>query len=156
MSDTHGFLHPKVFDYFADVDEIWHAGDIGTVQVADALKAFKPFRAVYGNVDDRDLRTEYPEDLRFNVNGLDVWITHIGGYPGRYAPRIAPLIKADPPRLFISGHSHLLKIVPDPRLHLLHINPGACGRQGWHKVKTLVRFDIDGGKIKNMRVIELP
>lgn len=155
MSDTHGYLHPKVFEHFATVDEIWHAGDIGTSEVANTLKDFKPFRAVYGNVDGQDIRQEYPEDLRFTINGVKVWMTHIGGYPGRYAPRVIPLIKANPPQLFISGHSHILKVVPDTRLHLLHINPGACGKQGWHKVKTLVRFDMDDGKIKNLEVIEL-
>lgn len=155
MSDTHGYLHPKVLEHFASVDEIWHAGDIGAVEIADSLKALKPFRAVFGNIDGKDIRGEYPEDLRFTVEGMDVWMTHIGGYPGRYAPRIAPLIKRNPPQLFISGHSHILKVVPDNKLHLLHINPGACGRQGWHKVKTLVRFDIDKGKIKNLEVIEL-
>lgn len=155
MSDTHGYLHPKVLDHFAAVDEIWHVGDIGTVEVAESLKSFKPFRAVFGNVDGKDIRQEYPEDLRFTVGGLDVWMTHIGGYPGHYAAHIAPLIIQNPPQLFISGHSHILKVVPDNKLHLIHINPGACGRQGWHKVKTLVRFDIEEGKIKNLEVIEL-
>lgn len=155
MSDTHGYLHPGVFDHFADVDEIWHAGDIGTVQVAEALKAFKPFRAVHGNVDGKEIRLEYPEDLRFQIDGLKIWITHIGGYPGHYSPRIKMLIAQSPPQLFISGHSHILKVMPDNQLHLLHINPGACGRQGWHKVKTLVRFDIENSKIKNLEVIEL-
>lgn len=155
MSDTHGYLHPGVFDHFADVDEIWHAGDIGSVEVADALEAFKPFRAVYGNIDGRDITSRFPEDLRFDCEGVDVWITHIGGYPGRYAPRIKPLIAADPPQLFICGHSHILKVIPDTRLHLLHINPGACGRQGWHKVKTLVRFEIENAKIERLQVIEL-
>lgn len=155
MSDTHGYLHPGVFDHFADVDEIWHAGDIGSVEVADALEAFKPFRAVYGNIDGRDITSRFPEDLRFDCEGVDAWITHIGGYPGRYAPRIKPLIAADPPQLFICGHSHILKVIPDTRLHLLHINPGACGRQGWHKVKTLVRFEIENAKIERLQVIEL-
>lgn len=155
MSDTHGYLHSGVFDHFADVDEIWHAGDIGSVEVAEALEAFKPFHAVYGNIDGRDITSRFPEDLRFDCEGVDVWITHIGGYPGRYAPRIKPLIAANPPQLFISGHSHILKVMPDTRLHLLHINPGACGRQGWHKVKTLVRFEIENAKIEHLQVIEL-
>jgi putative phosphoesterase len=156
MSDTHGYLHPQIFEHFASVDEIWHAGDIGTSDIADSLERFKPFRAVYGNIDGKDIRYRYPEDLRFHCQGLDIWMTHIGGYPGRYAPRVKPLITKDPPQLFICGHSHILKVVPDTRLHLLHINPGACGQQGWHRVKTLVRFDIDDGKVKNLEVIELP
>lgn len=155
LSDTHGYLHPGIFDHFADVNEIWHAGDIGPVEIANTLKSFKPFKAVYGNIDGQEIRLEYPEDLRFTINGLDVWITHIGGYPGRYAPRIKTFIRQDPPQLFISGHSHILKVMPDHQLKLLHINPGACGKQGWHKVKTLIKFDIDSGRIKDLKVIEL-
>lgn len=156
ISDTHGYLHPSVFDYFSGVDEIWHAGDIGTLAVAEALEAFKPFRAVTGNIDGRDLRSRYPEKLRFNAAGIDVWITHIGGYPGRYAPQVTPAIFRNPPQLFICGHSHILKVMPDTRLKLLHINPGAAGQQGWHRVKTLVRFLIRDAKITNLEVIELP
>jgi len=156
LSDTHGYLHPQITDYFSGVDEIWHAGDIGTAQVADALEAFKPFRAVTGNIDGRELRARYPEDLRFHCAGIDVWMTHIGGYPGHYAPRVKPLILRNPPQLFISGHSHILKVMPDTRLKLLHINPGAAGQQGWHRVKTLIRFDIREAKIENLEVIELP
>ncbi|TAM98563.1 MAG: metallophosphoesterase [Chitinophagaceae bacterium] len=155
MSDTHGYLHPQVLMHFSAVDEIWHAGDIGTMELADELASCKPFRAVYGNVDGKDLRTSYPEDLRFHCEGMDIWMTHIGGYPGHYNPRVKPLILQNPPQLFICGHSHILKIVPDNKLHLLHINPGACGRQGWHRVKTLVRFEINDGKIRNLEVIEL-
>lgn len=155
MSDTHGYLHPQIFKYFSTVDEIWHAGDIGTMELADKLASFKPFRAVYGNVDGKDIRSLYPEDLRFSCEGIEVWMTHIGGYPGHYAPRVKSLIIQNPPKLFICGHSHILKVVPDHQLKLLHINPGACGRQGWHKVKTLVRFEIDKGKIEKLEVIEL-
>jgi putative phosphoesterase len=155
MSDTHGYLHPSVFTHFAGVDEIWHAGDIGSAEVAGALAAFKPLRAVYGNIDGRDITSRFPEDQRFDCQGIDVWMTHIGGYPGKYAPRIKPLIQADPPQLFICGHSHILKVIPDTRLGLLHINPGACGRQGWHKVKTLVRFEINDAKVEHLQVIEL-
>lgn len=155
MSDTHGYLHPQIFRHFSEVDEIWHAGDIGTMQLAEELASFKPFRAVYGNVDGKDLRTNYPEDLRFHCEGMDVWITHIGGYPGHYSPRVKPLILQNPPQLFICGHSHILKVVPDNKLHLLHINPGACGRQGWHKIKTIVRFEINEGKLSHLEVIEL-
>jgi putative phosphoesterase len=155
MSDTHGYLHPGVFTHFAEVDEIWHAGDIGSVEVADALAAFRPLRAVYGNIDGRDITSRFPEDQRFDCQGIDVWMTHIGGYPGKYAPRVKPLIQADPPQLFICGHSHILKVIPDIRLGLLHINPGACGQQGWHKVKTLVRFEIHDAKVQHLQVIEL-
>lgn len=156
LSDTHGYLHPQVFHYFSEVDEIWHAGDIGTLQVAGALEAFRPLKAVTGNIDGRELRARYPENLRFRCEGIDVWITHIGGYPGRYAPAVREEILRHPPQLFISGHSHILKIMPDTRAKLLHINPGAAGQQGWHRVKTLVRFDIRHAKIENLEVIELP
>lgn len=156
MSDTHGVLPDQVFEYFQAVDEIWHAGDIGTTELADTLEAFKPFRAVYGNVDDADLRIRYGLDLKFQLEGLSVWMTHIGGYPGRYTPRIASLIRSQPPGLFITGHSHILKIIPDPSLGLLHINPGACGNEGWHKVRTLVRFSVRAGSVVEPEVIELP
>lgn len=155
MSDTHGYLHPQIFTHFAEVDEIWHAGDIGDLKIAEELEAFKPFRAVFGNVDGKVIQNRYPENLRFQCRGLDVWMTHIGGYPGKYSPAIKSLIQKDPPQLFISGHSHILKVMPDKKLHLLHINPGACGQQGWHKIKTIVRFAIDKGKITDLEVIEL-
>jgi uncharacterized protein len=155
MSDTHGFLDEKVKHYFKDCDEIWHAGDLGSIALAEQLEAFKPFRAVYGNIDDNDLRLRYPLDLRFECEGLDVWITHIGGYPSRYAPRVKRGLLQQPPKLFISGHSHILKIMPDPTFDLLHINPGACGNHGFHQIKTLVRFEIDKGNIQALEVIEL-
>ncbi|QEH41159.1 metallophosphoesterase [Chitinophaga sp. XS-30] len=156
MSDTHGYLHPQVFRYFEQVDQVWHAGDIGSVELADQLEAFKPFRAVYGNIDGQDIRIRYPEHNLFICEGVKVWMTHIGGYPPKYTPALKPYIREKRPKLFISGHSHILKIVPDPALGLLHINPGACGKQGWHKVKTLVRFELLNGEIKGMEVIELP
>lgn len=156
MSDTHSYLHPQVFKYFEEVDEIWHAGDIGNVGLADQLEAFKPFRAVYGNIDGADIRIRYPETLRFTVEGVEVLMTHIGGYPGKYAPGIREALKKDPPKLFICGHSHILKVMPDPALQLLHMNPGACGQQGWHKVKTLLRFQLNQGRIEQLEVIELP
>ncbi|GEP93769.1 metallophosphoesterase family protein [Chitinophaga cymbidii] len=156
MSDTHGYLHPQVFRYFEHVDEIWHAGDIGSVALADELEAFKRLRAVYGNIDGQDIRIRYPEHNLFICEGVKVWMTHIGGYPPKYTPVLKPHIREKRPKLFISGHSHILKIVPDPALQLLHINPGACGKQGWHKVKTLVRFELTNGEIKGMEVIELP
>lgn len=155
MSDTHGYLHPDIFRHFEKVDEIWHAGDIGTVELAEQLASFKPFHAVFGNVDGKEIRERYPENLRFTKEQMDVWITHIGGYPGHYSPAVKPVISLNPPQLFICGHSHILKVIPDNKLHLLHINPGACGKQGWHKVKTIVRFDMETGKIKNLEVIEL-
>lgn len=156
LSDTHSYLHPQVFKYFDQVDEIWHAGDIGTAKLADELEGFKPFRAVYGNIDGADLRIRYPENNIFTLEEVAVFITHIGGYPGKYAPGVKALLLKNTPKLFICGHSHILKVMPDPALKLLHINPGACGQQGWHKVKTLVRFQLDAGNISNLEVIELP
>ncbi len=157
MSDTHSFLDEKVFQYFDECDEVWHAGDFGSVAVLDALRAFKPLRGVYGNIDGAPIRVEMPLDLRFECAGVPVFMTHIGGYPGRYEPRVGQLLQADPPRngLFISGHSHILKVMPDPRLGFLHINPGACGNEGWHQVKTLVRFTLEDGRIGDVQVIEL-
>jgi putative phosphoesterase len=157
MSDTHAFLDGKVFDYFEECDEIWHAGDFGSVEVVDALRAFRPLHGVYGNIDGAKIRAEMPLDLRFECEGVPVFMTHIGGYPGRYEPRVRTLLQADPPRkgLFISGHSHILKVMPDRTLDFLHINPGACGNEGWHKVKTLVRFSLDAGRISDLQIIEL-
>ena len=155
MSDTHGFLDEKVFKYFEECDEIWHAGDIGTVELADTLEGFKPVRAVYGNIDGHELREMYPLDLKFECEGVTVWMTHIGGYPSRYNKRIKEEIKKYPPKLFITGHSHILKVMPDKRLNLLHINPGAAGVHGIHKVKTLVRFTLTEGTIKDLEVIEI-
>lgn len=157
LSDTHSYLDPRVFDYFAECDEVWHAGDFGTLEVVDALRAFKPLRGVYGNIDGATIRAEMPLDLRFECEGLPVYMTHIGGYPGRYEPRVRKLLEEDPPHngLFISGHSHILKVMPDKKLDFLHINPGACGNEGWHKVKTLVRFSVEAGVIGNMEIIEL-
>lgn len=155
MSDTHSYLHPQVFKYFEQVDEVWHAGDIGNVALADELEAFKPFRAVYGNIDGADLRVRYPEHLHFELEGVKVYMTHIGGYPGKYSPAAKEQLLRQPARLFICGHSHILKVMPDPGLRLLHINPGACGQQGWHKVKTLVRFELHAGDIRQLEVIEL-
>lgn len=155
ISDTHGYLAPVVFKHFAACDEIWHAGDFGTLALAEELAAFKPLRGVYGNIDGQDIRRIYPEDLRFQCEQVDVWMTHIGGYPGRYNMRIKQQIQSNPPKLFICGHSHILKVMYDKKLHCLHLNPGAAGKQGWHKVKTLMRFDIDGAEIKHLEVIEL-
>ena len=155
ISDTHSFLDEKVFTHFKEVDEIWHGGDFGNAAIADALKAFKPLRGVYGNIDGYDIRSEYPEELIFTCENVKVFIKHIGGYPGRYAPGVKNTIIKEKPQLFISGHSHILKIQYDAALQGLHINPGAAGLQGWHKVKTLVRFTIDDTQIKDCEVIEL-
>lgn len=155
LSDTHSYLDPSVFEYFKNVDEIWHAGDIGSMEVLEQLEAFKPTKAVYGNIDHAQLRRACPEHQRFDCEGMDIWITHIGGYPGRYDRRIRDAIRANPPDIFICGHSHILKIMPDKKLNLLHINPGACGNHGFHKMKTMVRFVIEEGRAKDMEVIEL-
>lgn len=155
LSDTHSFLDKRVFQYFEECDEIWHAGDIGDISVADQLADFRPFKAVYGNIDDRKVRQTYPLHQRFDCEGVDVWITHIGGYPGRYDRRIREAIRLNPPKLFICGHSHILKVIPDKKLDLLHINPGAAGNHGFHQVKTLVRFTLAKGIIKDLEVIEL-
>ncbi|MEZ4962873.1 MAG: metallophosphoesterase family protein [Saprospiraceae bacterium] len=155
LSDTHSFLDENIFTYFKDCDEIWHAGDIGNMEVADRLSAFKPLRAVFGNIDDGAMQRRFPLDLRFNCEGLEVFITHIGGYPGKYTRRVREILRADPPGLYICGHSHILKVMPDKELNLLHINPGACGQEGFHQVKTIVRFTIEDGIIKNLEVVEL-
>ncbi|MDC8006139.1 metallophosphoesterase family protein [Aureisphaera galaxeae] len=154
LSDTHSYIDTKILKYASEADEIWHAGDIGDLKVTDALKKLKPIRAVYGNIDDAKARTEFPLDNRFMCEGVDVWITHIGGYPGRYNARIREEIREHPPRLFITGHSHILKVMPDPKLKLLHMNPGAIGKHGFQKVRTMLRFEIDGKEIKNLEVIE--
>lgn len=155
LSDTHGFLDERVFKHFESCDEIWHAGDFGTLEIVDTLAAFKPFRGVWGNIDGKDIRLACPENQRFMCEEVDVWMTHIGGYPGRYDQRVKSEIISNPPKLFISGHSHILKVQYDQKLQLLHLNPGAAGKQGWQKVRTLMRFTIDGARIENLEVIEL-
>jgi uncharacterized protein len=156
LSDTHSLLDPKVFTYFSACDEVWHAGDIGDVGVADALEKFKPFRAVFGNIDTKDIQVRYPEDLRFTCEGVDVLITHIGGAPPNYNPRAKKLLREKTPDLFICGHSHILRIKKDRSYNnMLYLNPGACGNQGFHMMKTIVRFDISNKVISNMEVIEL-
>lgn len=155
LSDTHSYLDEKIFEYFTEVDEIWHAGDIGSIEVLDTLEDFKPLRAVYGNIDNGEIRVRCPLNNIFECEEVKVWITHIGGYPGRYNKRVREEMLLNAPDLFITGHSHILKIMPDKKYNLLHINPGACGIVGFHKMKTMVRFVIDGKKIKDMEVIEL-
>lgn len=155
ISDTHSYLDDAVFKHFDKCDEIWHAGDFGNLEVIEQLSTFKPLKGVFGNIDDKDVRLLYPEHLRFFVDQVDVWMTHIGGYPGKYSPLVKPEILNNPPKLFICGHSHILKVQYDPKLELLHLNPGAAGKQGWQKVRTIMRFEINGDKIENLEVIEL-
>lgn len=155
LSDTHSFLDPKVFDYFQGCDEIWHGGDFG-IGVLEQLESFKPVRAVFGNIDDLELRTKLPEDLWFTCEGLSVFMTHIGGAPPNYNPRVKKILSARIPDIFICGHSHILRIKKDASYkNMLYLNPGAAGNHGFHSVKTLVRFEISGTEIKNMEVIEL-
>lgn len=155
LSDTHGYMDEHIRNHAKKVDEVWHAGDIGDLKVAEALSALKPLKAVYGNIDDHNIRKEFPLNARFMCEGVDVWITHIGGYPGRYSPAVRDEIRANPPKLFICGHSHILKVMPDRKLNLLHMNPGAIGKHGFHNVRTMLRFSIDGPKIENLEVIEI-
>jgi len=155
LSDTHGYLDPQIFTYFENCDEIWHAGDIGSLDVADALADFKPLKAVCGNIDGAELRRCFPLDQRFECEGLSVWITHIGGYPGAYDRKVKETISKDPPGLFICGHSHILKVMRDEKLGLVHFNPGAAGHSGWHLIRTLLRFAVDEGKIRDLEAVEL-
>lgn len=155
ISDTHNYLDPAVFEHFKNCDEIWHAGDFGSAAIADELKSFKSLRGVYGNIDGNDVYNVYPEQLVFMCEKVKVMIRHIGGYPPKYNAETKNEIIINKPQLFISGHSHILKIMYDDNLKCLHMNPGAAGKQGWHKVRTLVRFAIDGKEIKDCEVIEL-
>lgn len=156
LSDTHAYWDDQYITYLNDCDEIWHAGDIGSLELADRFEAMKPvFRAVYGNCDGYDLRTRYSELLRFKCEDVDVMMTHIGGYPGKYDRSVINKLFASPPDLFISGHSHILKIMPDKHLDLLHVNPGAAGLMGWHRERTLVRLTIDGSRFADCEVITL-
>ena len=155
LSDTHGYWDERYTKHFAECDEVWHAGDIGSLEVAERFEAFRPFRAVHGNIDGRDIRMRYPETQRFIIEGADVLIKHIGGYPGNYDASIRSTLIQHPPTLFISGHSHILKVMHDRHINALHINPGAAGIHGFHKVRTLVRFTIDNGAFSNLEVIEL-
>ena len=155
LSDTHGLLDQRVFEHFKDVDEIWHAGDIGGNEVLQRLREFKPTRAVYGNMDSGDVRWTLSEFYRFRVEEVKVLMTHIGGYPGHYNPWLIPMFRKEPPDLFVCGHSHILKVQYDNQFKFLTINPGAAGKQGWQPCQTLVRLTIDGEKIDNLEVIEL-
>jgi putative phosphoesterase len=156
LSDTHGFLDPKVWKYFADVDEIWHAGDIGDLGTLEALEQFKPLRVVYGNIDDHRLRAACPEFLRFQIEDVQVLMTHIGGRPGKYAnPTLEALLQGPSPQLFVCGHSHIALAQYDKRFQMLWLNPGACGYKGFHQVKTIFRFSITGAQIHDLECIEL-
>ena len=154
ISDTHGYIDEKIIKYANKVDEIWHAGDIGDISVTDKLKQIKPLKGVYGNIDDQKIRAEFPLHNRFICEKVSVWITHIGGYPKRYNPKILEELKSNPPDLFICGHSHILKVINDKELDLLHMNPGAIGKYGLHRVRPMIKFEINGKKIENLSVIE--
>lgn len=154
LSDTHGHIDKEILDFFSDTDEIWHAGDIGNIEILEKLESYKPIRAVFGNCDDYQTRLSTKEHLRFKIENIDVWITHIGGYPDKYAPQVKHEIIKNPPTLFISGHSHILKVIYDKKLRLLHINPGAAGNKGIHKFITAIKFEIDNGQIKNLQIFE--
>ncbi len=155
LSDTHGYWDERILQYFSECDEVWHAGDWGSSEIKEKLEAFKPLRGVWGNIDGYEIRKHFPQHNRFTLEGVRVWITHIGGYPGKYEASLRALIQQDPPDLFITGHSHILKIMYDKRLKILHINPGAAGKQGFHQIKTMVRFILNAGKIEDVEVIEL-
>jgi putative phosphoesterase len=155
LSDTHSHIDDTILKYVNQADEVWHAGDIGDLKVMDTLKSLKPLQAVYGNIDNDKARIEFPLHNRFMCEEVDVWITHIGGYPSKYNQAIRNEIQTNPPKLFICGHSHILKVQFDKKLNLLHMNPGACGIYGFHHVRTMLRFEIDGDKIQNLEIIEL-
>ncbi len=154
LSDTHSHMDDWILDHAAQADEIWHAGDIGSLKVTQQLQQVKPLRAVYGNIDSDAIRKEFPLHQRFNCEGKEVWITHIGGYPGRYNPQLRARIYSNPPDIFICGHSHILKVINDKKINCLHMNPGAIGKHGFHKKRTMLRFEINAGKIENLVVIE--
>ena len=155
LSDTHNYWDARYEKHFADCEQVWHAGDIGSVGLASQFEEFKPFRAVYGNIDDAKVRSVYPEFLRFEEEGVDVLMTHIGGYPGKYNPKVKQILDVSPPKLFVCGHSHILKVIFDKKYNCLTMNPGAAGIYGFHQVRTLVKFTLDKGTIKDLEVIEL-
>ena len=155
LSDTHSHIDDQILKHVDYADEVWHAGDIGDLSVTDTIQKLKPLRGVYGNIDNDKARMEFPEHNRFMCEDVDVWISHIGGYPNKYNLRVRDEIRQNPPQLFICGHSHILKVMFDKKLNLLHMNPGACGKHGFHKVRTMLRFVIDKDKIKDLEIIEL-
>jgi putative phosphoesterase len=154
LSDTHHYWDEQLRHFFQEVDELWHAGDIGSLKTADAMAAFKPLRAVYGNIDGADVRSVYPAMQRFTVEKVAVLMTHIGGYPGHYEPAVLQELMKKPPQLFISGHSHILKVMHDKKFNVLHMNPGAAGMYGFHAVRTALRFTLDNGNISGLEVAE--
>jgi hypothetical protein len=155
LSDTHSFIDDQILKFVKQADEVWHAGDIGNLEVTDTIKKLKPLRAVFGNIDGNDAKAEFPLDAKFSVENVAVWMTHIGGYPNRYNVRIREEITKNSPKIFISGHSHILKVQFDKKLNLLHLNPGAAGNQGFHNIRTMLRFELEKGEIKNLEIIEL-
>jgi putative phosphoesterase len=155
LSDTHGHLDSKLFEFFEECDELWHAGDIGTLDLAEKLRDFRPLKAVWGNIDGPEIRYEFPEKIVFDCQGLKVFMIHIGGHPARYAAGIRKQLQMEKPDLFICGHSHILKCVPDEKLGLIHLNPGACGRQGFHMEKTVMRFTIEQGQMSRFQICRL-
>jgi putative phosphoesterase len=155
LSDTHSHIDETILKYVKLADEVWHAGDIGDLKVTDTIKKLKPLRAVFGNIDNHEARLEFPLNNRFFCEGVEVLITHIGGYPGKYSPAIREEITKNPPKLFICGHSHILKVMFDKKLNCLHMNPGAAGISGFHQKRTMLRFEIDGDKIQSLEIIEI-
>lgn len=156
LSDTHGFLDERLFNDFKECDEIWHAGDVGNVAIIDQLRAFKPLRGVYGNIDGHEVRLDLPENQRFMIESVSIFMTHIGGTPPHYNANVRPELRTNTPKIFICGHSHILRVIKDERLdNMLYINPGAAGKEGFHKVRTALRFSIDGHKVTNMKLIDL-
>ena len=156
VSDTHTHWDERLENFLRNCDEIWHAGDIGSIETANRIEQFKPLRAVYGNIDDFKVRSSFPKIQRFTIEGVDVLITHIGGYPGRYEKEVLSIINQYPPKIFVCGHSHILKVIYDKKYDLLHINPGAAGKSGFHDIRTAVRFVIDGTQIKELEILEIP
>lgn len=155
LSDTHSYMDERILEYAGQADEIWHGGDFGSMEVVEQLEKIKPLKGVYGNIDDAKIRSGFPEVSRFTCEEVEVLMIHIGGYPGKYTPLAKAEIADKAPKLFISGHSHILKVMHDQKNSLLHLNPGACGKQGWHKMRTMMRFVIDGSEIRDLEVIEL-
>ncbi|WP_294304798.1 metallophosphoesterase family protein [uncultured Chryseobacterium sp.] len=155
LSDSHSYIDDRILEYAGQADEIWHGGDFGSMEVIEQLEKIKPLKGVYGNIDNAKIRSEFPEVNRFTCEEVEVLMIHIGGYPGKYTPTAKQEIAEKAPKLFISGHSHILKVMFDQKNNLLHLNPGACGKQGWHKMRTMMRFVIDGAEIRDLEVIEL-
>ena len=155
LSDTHSYIDDAILKHVKEADEVWHAGDIGNVNVTHQIKLHTKLRAVYGNIDDHKIRQEFPEFLHFEAEGVVVWMTHIGGYPGKYAPKVRTHLLHHRPQLFICGHSHILKVMNDKKYELLHMNPGACGIHGFHQQRTMLKFEINKGKIEHLFVIDL-